>query len=106
MKFLNKLVLRKRVGSFYADHLPSDIRYRNRAGEEVSVPIENATVDELAFALQLASEEQSIVSRRRSAIEDSPSLPGRSHRTPIVEATRTNSVADIPLEDSPTAASA
>ena len=47
MKFLNKLVLRKRVGSFYADHLPSDLRYRNRAGEEVSVPIENATVDEL-----------------------------------------------------------
>ena len=70
MKFLNKLVLRKRVGSFNSDHLPSDIRYRNRAGEEVSVPIENATVDELAFALQLASEEQSIVSRRRSAIED------------------------------------
>ncbi len=70
MKFLNKLVLRKRVGSIYADHLPSDLRYRNRAGEEVSVPIENATVDELAFALQLASEEQSIVSRRRSAIED------------------------------------
>ena len=86
MKFLNKLGLRKRVSSYYADHLPSDIRYRNRAGEEVSVPIENATVDELAFAfsvpienatvdelafaLQLASEEQSIVSRRRSAIED------------------------------------
>ncbi len=70
MKFFNKRVLRKRVGSFYADHLPSDLRYRNRAGEDVSVPIENATVDELAFALQLASEEQSIVSRRRSAIED------------------------------------
>ena len=66
MKFLNKLVLRKRVGSFYADHLPDEIRYRNRAGEEVSVPTEKATVDELAFALQLASEEQSIVSRRRS----------------------------------------
>ena len=65
MKFLNKLVLRKRVGSFYADHLPDEIRYRNRAGEEVSVPTEKATVDELAFALQLASEEQSIVSRRR-----------------------------------------
>ena len=70
MKFLNKLVLRKRVGSFYADHLPNEIRYRNRAGEDVSVPTESATVDELAFALQLASEEQSIVSRRRSAIED------------------------------------
>jgi hypothetical protein len=70
MKLFNKLVLRKRVGSFYAEHLPTEIHYRNRAGEDVSVPTENATVDELAFALQLASEEQSTVSRRRAAIED------------------------------------
>ncbi len=70
MKFLNKFVLRKRVAAFYADHLPTEIRYCNGSGDEVSVPTENATVDELAFAVQLASEEQTAVSRRRAALED------------------------------------
>ena len=70
MNFLNKLLPSKAVGAQYADRLPKEIRYRNRSGDEISVPTESATVDELAFALQLASEEQLIGSRRRTAIED------------------------------------
>jgi hypothetical protein len=70
MNFLNKLLPRKAVGALYADHLPKEILYRNRSGDEISVPTESATVDELAFALQLASEAQLIGSRRRAAIED------------------------------------
>lgn len=70
MKFFSKFPLRKRASSFYSDHLPTELRYRNNVGDEVTVAAENATVDELAFAIQLASEEQSTVSRRRAALED------------------------------------
>lgn len=67
----NTSALRKHVTSFYADHLPEQLRYRDRAGQEVViVPTHTATLDELAFAIQMASEEQSIASRRRSALDE------------------------------------
>ena len=90
MKFLNKLVLRKRVGSFYADHMPDEIRYRNRVGEDVSVPTESATIDELAFALQLPSGVQSIVSRRCSAFED---LYQKARKSGVLGADRMTAIA-------------
>jgi len=64
------LQLRKRITSFYADHLPEQIRYRDRSDHEVVTPTHTATLDELAFAIQFASDEQTIVSRRRAALED------------------------------------
>ena len=66
----NLSALRKRITSFYADHLPEQIRYRDRAGLEVVVPLHTATLDELAFAIQFATEEQCLVSRRRSALDE------------------------------------
>lgn len=40
------------------------------AREVVIVPTHTATLDELAFAIQMASEEQSIASRRRCALDE------------------------------------
>ena len=67
----NTAALRKHLTSFYADHLPEQISYRDRAGQEVViVPTHTATLDELAFAIQMAAEEQSIASRRRCALDE------------------------------------
>lgn len=66
----NTAALRKHLTSFYADHLPEQLRYRDRAGREVLIPTHTATLDELAFAIQMASEEQSLASRRRAALDE------------------------------------
>ena len=66
----NLSTLRKHITPFYGDHLPEQIRYRDRAGREVVIPTHTATLDELAFAIQMASEEQSIASRRRCALDE------------------------------------
>ena len=66
----NLSTLRKHITPFYGDHLPEQIRYRDRAGLEVVVPLHTATLDELAFAIQFATEEQCLVSRRRSALDE------------------------------------
>lgn len=66
----NISALRKRITTFYGDHLPEQIRYRDRDGREVVIPTMTATFDELAFAIQMASEEQSLASRRRAALDE------------------------------------
>ena len=66
----NLSALRKHITPFYGDHLPEQIRYRDRAGREVVIPTHTATLDELAFAIQFAAEEQSLASRRRCALDD------------------------------------
>ena len=66
----NISALRERITTFYGDHLPEQIRYRDRDGREVVIPTMTATLDELAFAIQMASEEQSLASRRRAALDE------------------------------------
>ncbi len=70
MKFFSTPSLRKRISPLYADHLPEQVRYRDSAGNEQIVSTASATVDQLAFAIQLAAEEQSTFNRRRNALED------------------------------------
>lgn len=66
----NISVLRKHITSFYSDHLPEQIRYRDRAGREALIPTLTATLDELAFAIQMAAEEQTMAHRRRTAMDE------------------------------------
>ena len=44
--------LRKQLPSIYGEHLLDEIRYRRADGQDVVVPLGDATVDELAFAIQ------------------------------------------------------
>ena len=62
--------LRKQLPSIYGEHLPDEIRYRRADGQDVVVPLDAATVDELAFAIQTANAEALALSRRRNALED------------------------------------
>ena len=62
--------LRKQLPSLYAEHLPDELRYRRADGNVVVVALDAATVDELAFAIQTATEEASALNRRRNALED------------------------------------
>ncbi|WP_454258581.1 hypothetical protein [Pseudoxanthomonas mexicana] len=63
-------LLRKQLPSIYGDSLPTDIHYRNADGNVVTVALDAATVDELAFAIQTANAEALALSRRRNALED------------------------------------
>jgi len=66
----NLSALRKHITPYYGNYLPEQLRYRDRAGREVVIPTHTATVDELAFAIQMAAEEQSLASRRRNALDE------------------------------------
>jgi len=70
MNTINTSTLRKHVSSLFAENLPEQIRYRDQDGHEVVIPTHTATLDELAFAIQFAAEEQSLASRRRCALDD------------------------------------
>lgn len=63
-------LLRKQLPSIYGESLPMDIHYRSTDGNLVVVALDAATVDELAFAIQTASAEASVLNRRRNVLED------------------------------------
>ena len=63
-------LLRKQLPSIYGESLPTEVHYRNADGNLIAVALEAATVDELAFAIQTASAEASVLNRRRNALED------------------------------------
>ncbi len=62
--------LRKQLPSIYGEHLPDEIRYRRADGQDVVVPFDTATVDELAFAIQTANAESLALGRHRTALEE------------------------------------
>ena len=62
--------LRQQLPSIYGEHLPDEIRYRRADGQYVVVPLDVATVDELAFAIQTANAESLALGRRRTALEE------------------------------------
>ena len=63
-------LLRQQLPSIYGEHLPDEIRYRRADGQDVVVPLDVATVDELAFAIQTANAESLALGRRRTALEE------------------------------------
>lgn len=62
--------LQKQLSSFYAEMLPTEIRFRDAQGVIAHRALEEATVDELAFAIQTINEESSLIARRRHALEE------------------------------------
>jgi hypothetical protein len=61
--------LQKKLGGFVGEHLDTSIRYDDRDGNVVEKPVLDATLDEVAFAIQALCRESSAIHRRRSALE-------------------------------------
>ena len=61
--------LRKEVMSLAGDNLPAEIRYQDRYGNLVEKPLLDATLDEVAFAIQTLNAESASIHRRRSALD-------------------------------------
>ncbi|UXY16961.1 hypothetical protein N8I74_08115 [Chitiniphilus purpureus] len=78
-------LLRQLLPSIYSNHLPDEIRYRRADSHDVVVPLDAATVDELAFAIQLVNVELLALGQRRDALEPMPirffqCITGQMHR--------------------------
>lgn len=61
--------LQKKLGGYVGEHLDVAIRYDDRDGNTVDKPLMDATLDEVAFAIQALCRESSAIHRRRSALE-------------------------------------
>ena len=61
--------LQTRLGSYAGEHLATMLRYLDRNGNIVEKPLLDATLDEVAFAIQMLSAEGSVIHRRRSALD-------------------------------------
>lgn len=61
--------LQNKLGGFVGEHLAASIRYEDRYGNTVEKPLLDATLDEIAFAIQTLSRENSAIHRRRNALE-------------------------------------
>lgn len=62
--------LQAKLGGFTGEHLAATICYLDRDGNVVDKPLFEATLDEIAFAIQTLSSESSALHRRRSALEN------------------------------------
>ncbi len=61
--------LQQKLGSCVGEHLSTSIRYEDRYGNVVEKPLMDATLDEVAFAIQTLCRESSAIHRRRNALE-------------------------------------
>lgn len=61
--------LQGKLGSYAGEHLTATIRYQDRYGNTVEKPLLDATLDEVAFAIQTLSAESASIHRRRSALD-------------------------------------
>lgn len=61
--------LQAKLGGFVGEHLGTNIRYEDRYSNTVEKPLLDATLDEVAFAIQSLCRESSAIHRRRSALE-------------------------------------
>jgi hypothetical protein len=61
--------LQTNLGSYACEHLATTLRYQDRHGNAIDKPLFEATLDEVAFAIQTLSAEGSAIHRRRSALE-------------------------------------
>lgn len=71
--------LQKKIGSVYGDSLPATIKFQDRAGDIIDKELVDATLDEVAFAMQLLQVESSAIHARRGALERLYNL-AREHR--------------------------
>ncbi len=71
--------LQKKIGSVYGDSLPASIKFQDRAGEIIEKALADASLDEIAFAMQLLQAENSAIHARRGALERLYNL-AREHR--------------------------
>ncbi|WP_045758570.1 hypothetical protein [Xanthomonas albilineans] len=62
--------LRQKLFYVYGEHLPDEIHYHRADGQHVVVALQNATVDELAFAIQTINTKSVALSRHRTALEE------------------------------------
>jgi hypothetical protein len=72
-------VLQKKIGSVYGDSLPATIQFQDRAGNLIEKELTEATLDEIAFAMQLLQAENSAIHSRHGALERLYNL-AREHR--------------------------
>ena len=61
--------LQSKLGSYAGEHLTATICYQDRSGNTVEKPLLDATLDEVAFAIQTLNAESSAIHRRRSALD-------------------------------------
>lgn len=61
--------LQHKLGGYVGEHLGTSIRYEDRYGNVVEKPLMDATLDEVAFAIQSLCRESSAIHRRRNALE-------------------------------------
>ncbi len=71
--------LQAKLGSYAGEHLGATLHYRDRSGNTIDKPLLDATLDEVAFAIQVLSAESSAIHRRRSALESLYTL-AREHQ--------------------------
>lgn len=71
--------LQKQIGALYGDSLPATIKFQDRAGDIIEKELADATLDEIAFAMQLMHAESSAIHARRGALERLYNL-AREHR--------------------------
>ncbi|WP_045770436.1 hypothetical protein [Xanthomonas albilineans] len=62
--------LRQKLSYLYGEHLPEEIHYHRADGQHVMVALQDATVDQLAFAIQTINTESVALSRHRNALEE------------------------------------
>ena len=61
--------LRRHLGAYRGEDLPAEICYYDRYRNLVVKPLLDASLDEIAFAVQTLSEESKAISCRRSALD-------------------------------------
>lgn len=61
--------LQKKIGSIYGDNLPTTIKFQNRLGNTMEKHLLDATLDEIAFSIQLLQTESSAIHSRRGSLE-------------------------------------
>lgn len=61
--------LQAKLGAYAGEHLANTIRYYDRHGDLVEKPLLDATLDEVAFAIQTLSVESAAIHRCRSALD-------------------------------------
>lgn len=70
--------LQGKLGSYVGEHLTPAIRYQDRNGNLVEKALMDATLDDIAFAIQALGAESAAIHRRRNALDSLYSL-AREH---------------------------
>jgi len=62
--------LQVKLGSYAGEQLATTLSYQDRYGNTVEKPLLDATLDEVAFAIQMLNSESSALHRRRRALDE------------------------------------